>query len=358
MALEATTLYRLWAGTIKSAVLRVPVAPHEAALRRAGRACAGAPGGSGGRRGVHPGRSPGREAVVPRRDSRVRLLARPAAGPRPVRVAVIDSGLEVDHPEFTGQVALAQSFVGGAITDRQATGLRRRDHRRGSRQQPGDRRHRVSGGAAGRKGRQVGRHDRAAGRGEGDPLGGRQRRARDQPLARRAARPARPPPDTYSEAEQSAIAYAYSKGAVVVAAVGNGDEAPKTPWPYASYPAALPHVLGVSALTADGSVPVFSIRDKVFNDIAAPASGSSRRSARSDCEPPDLPRPGLLAVRAARVPQRGRHVLRRRPGVGRAQLADRRASVAGPGSGDSAARALGVDVTPATGCTRASCGRD
>jgi subtilisin family serine protease len=55
--------------------------------------------------------------------------------------------------------------------------------------------------------------------------------------------------DTYSALEASAIAYAYSKGALLVAAVGNGDEAPRQPWPFASYPAALPHVVGVSALT-------------------------------------------------------------------------------------------------------------
>ena len=34
------------------------------------------------------------------------------------------------------------------------------------------------------------------------------------------------------------------------------DEAFSTPWPYAGYPAALPHVLGVSALTPTGNVPV------------------------------------------------------------------------------------------------------
>ena len=57
---------------------------------------------------------------------------------------------------------------------------------------------------------------------------------------------------------------------MIVAAVGNGDQAPKTPWPYASYPAALPHVVGVSALARDGSVPTFSDRDAIYNDIAAP----------------------------------------------------------------------------------------
>jgi Subtilase family len=52
--------------------------------------------------------------------------------------------------------------------------------------------------------------------------------------------------------------------------VGNGDNAKEQPWRYASYPAALPHVLGVSALDREGSVPMFSNRDDLFNDIAAP----------------------------------------------------------------------------------------
>ena len=79
--------------------------------------------------------------------------------------------------------------------------------------------------------------------------------------------------DTFSAEEASAVAYAYAKGAVVVAAVGNGDEALKLPWPYAGYPAALPHVVGVSALTPSGNVPDYSNRDPIFNDISAPGSG-------------------------------------------------------------------------------------
>ena len=78
--------------------------------------------------------------------------------------------------------------------------------------------------------------------------------------------------DTFSTIEAQAIARAYSKGAVLVAAVGNGDEAPSQPWPYASYPAALPHVVGVSALTRAGNVPDFSNRDPVFNDLSAPGA--------------------------------------------------------------------------------------
>jgi subtilisin family serine protease len=82
--------------------------------------------------------------------------------------------------------------------------------------------------------------------------------------------PLDPERDTYSRLEADAIAYAVSNGVVVVAAVGNGDQAPSSPWKYASYPAALPHVLGVSATTDTGGVPKFSNRDAVYNDVAAP----------------------------------------------------------------------------------------
>jgi subtilisin family serine protease len=76
--------------------------------------------------------------------------------------------------------------------------------------------------------------------------------------------------DTYSQLEAAAVEYAVKHGVLVVAAVGNGDKSPHAPWEYANYPAALPHVIGVSAIARDGSVPDFSNRDRVFNDIAAP----------------------------------------------------------------------------------------
>ena len=85
--------------------------------------------------------------------------------------------------------------------------------------------------------------------------------------------PRDPDRDTFSPLEAAAVAYAYGKGVVVVAAVGNAEQGAIKPWPYASYPAALPHVLGVSALARDGSVPLFSNRDKIYNDIAAPGAG-------------------------------------------------------------------------------------
>jgi subtilisin family serine protease len=82
--------------------------------------------------------------------------------------------------------------------------------------------------------------------------------------------PLDPERDSFSQLEADAVAYAVSNGVVVVAAVGNADQAPSSPWQYASYPAALPHVLGVSAISESGGVPKFSNRDKVYNDVAAP----------------------------------------------------------------------------------------
>ena len=85
--------------------------------------------------------------------------------------------------------------------------------------------------------------------------------------------PLHPNDDYYSPLEASAVRYAVAKGVLVVAAVGNSDESPSSPWNYASYPAALPHVIGVSALKQNGDVAGFSNRDPVYNDISAPGVG-------------------------------------------------------------------------------------
>ena len=76
--------------------------------------------------------------------------------------------------------------------------------------------------------------------------------------------------DTYSPLEAAAVQYAVSNGVLVVAAVGNADSAPAEPWGFAGYPAALPHVLGVSAIARGGWAPSFSNRDALYNDLAAP----------------------------------------------------------------------------------------
>jgi subtilisin family serine protease len=82
--------------------------------------------------------------------------------------------------------------------------------------------------------------------------------------------PLDPDRDTYSRLEADAISYAVTNGVVVVAAVGNSDYAPASPWSFASYPAALPHVLGVGSYDEKGAVPKFSNRDRVYDDVAAP----------------------------------------------------------------------------------------
>jgi thermitase len=99
--------------------------------------------------------------------------------------------------------------------------------------------------------------------------------------------------DTYSPLEAAAVQYAVSNGVLVVAAVGNADSAPTEPWSYAGYPAALPHVLGVSSLDRDGTVPNFSNRDNRYVDLAAP--GEEIFST--------LPRPLTASARPGCLPQ-------------------------------------------------------
>ena len=93
--------------------------------------------------------------------------------------------------------------------------------------------------------------------------------------------PFNPRRDTYSRVEASAIDYAVSRDVVLVAAVGNSDDAPQSPWPFASYPAALPHVIGVSALSPTGNVQQFSNRDRIYNGISAPGQGYLLHRARA-----------------------------------------------------------------------------
>jgi stage II sporulation protein D len=82
--------------------------------------------------------------------------------------------------------------------------------------------------------------------------------------------PKNPELDEFSRAERDAISYAVSRGAVVVAAVGNSEGGTGV---YASWPAALRHVIGVSSVDQRLAWSTFSNTDPVFNDIAAPGEG-------------------------------------------------------------------------------------
>ena len=190
----------------------------------------------------------------------------------PVTVAVIDSGVDASHPELQGRILDAKSFVGGkAGTDPLGHGTF------------------VAGIVAAGVDNGIGIAGLAP---SADLLVAKvvtpsraipieaeanairwavDNGARVINMSLGAVRdPLDPNRDSFSRLEADAVAYAVSKGAVVVAAVGNADQAPASPWQYASYPAALPHVLGVSAINQAGGVPKFSNRDKIFNDIAAP----------------------------------------------------------------------------------------
>ena len=191
----------------------------------------------------------------------------------PVRVAIIDSGLDGGHPEFPrSRIWQARSWVGGSpLTDEEGHGTF----------------------VAGEIAAAINNNEGIAGMAFPAQLVIAKIARSDQTIDVRdeaeairwavdvGARvinlsigglrdPFNPKVDTYSKVEADAIEYAVRKGAVLVAAVGNSDEAPESPWPYASYPAALPHVVGVSALSPTGNVPNFSDRDRIYNDMSAP----------------------------------------------------------------------------------------
>jgi hypothetical protein len=190
----------------------------------------------------------------------------------PIDVAVIDSGIDGTHPDLRGRVIAAKSFVGGSpYRDEQGHGTF------------------VAGEIAANPFNGVGIAGLAFNArlmiakvvGLDGTVSLQAEVAAIHWAADNGARvinlslggvrdPLSPQLDTYSPLEEAAVEYAYAKGAVVVAAVGNGPQSPATPWGFAHYPAALPHVIGVSAVRRDGSVPDYSNRDAVYNDIAAP----------------------------------------------------------------------------------------
>ncbi len=192
----------------------------------------------------------------------------------PVKVAIVDSGVDCSLPDFTNQIAKSKSFVGGnPCIDNQGHGTIVAGEIAGALNQAG-----VVGVAYSSQ-LLVAKVVAADGTIplKAEAAGIRwavNQGARVVNLSFGAVRdPQAPALDSYSKVEAEAVAYAVRKGAVVVAAVGNSDEAYTTPWPYASWPAALPHVIGVGALTRSGDVPDFSDQDLRYVDMAAPGVG-------------------------------------------------------------------------------------
>jgi serine protease len=172
--------------------------------------------------------------------------------------------------------------------------------------------------------------------------------------------PGDPTSDTFSPLEAAAVRYAVSKGVLVVAAVGNSDNAPTEPWGYAGYPAALPHVLGVSAIGRDGSVPIFSNRDRRYNDIAAPGEDIFSTLPRaltvgskpgcgpqgySDCGPPEFRRGEGTSFSAPLVAGAAAVLFGVAPWARASQVA-------------TALTRSAADANPDTGCVRCTTSRD
>jgi hypothetical protein len=171
--------------------------------------------------------------------------------------------------------------------------------------------------------------------------------------------PLDPTLDTYSPLEADAIRYAVANGVVVVAAVGNDDNAPARPWPYASYPAALPHVLGVSSYGESGNISSFSNRDPVYNDLAAPGENifsilprnvtarfpTCSEQGFSSCGPPEYRSAEGTSYAAAQVSAAAAVLLSLRPTLRPEQVT-------------TILERTAVDLTPADGCAACAPGRD
>ena len=169
--------------------------------------------------------------------------------------------------------------------------------------------------------------------------------------------PDNPAGDQYSPLEAAAIEYAVRNGVLVVAAVGNADGAPRVPWRYASYPAALPHVIGVGALARDGSIPDFSNRDELYNDLVAPgteilstiprtlAGERPACSGYSGCGPDDFRRGEGTSFASAQVSAAAAVVIAQRPELRPEQVS-------------ALLERSATDVGSDTGCKRCAVGRD
>ncbi len=188
-----------------------------------------------------------------------------------VRVAVIDSGIDGGHPDLAGKVVGSKSFItGSALKD-------------------------VVGHGTAVAGEIAAHVDNAKGiAGAGVPvelLIGKVVRSNGSISVLAEAQairwavdsgaqvinlslggprdPQHPKRDSYSPLEHAAIDYATRNGVLVVAAAGNCTRF-SCPERYAAWPAALPHVVAVSALTRSNAAPTWSNRDRLLIDVAAP----------------------------------------------------------------------------------------
>ncbi len=278
----------------------------------------------------------------------------------PIPVAVIDSGVDTGHPELTKKVLEAKSFVGGSA--RQDT-LGHGTFVAGLIAAGVDNGIGIAGLAPSAEllvAKVVTRNRTIPVEAEAKAIRWAvENGARVINMSLGGARdPLDPSRDTYSRLEADAVAYAVSNGVVVVAAVGNSSPR-QIPGKYASYPAALPHVFGVSATNDRDGVPAFSNRDPIFNDIAAPGlqilsilprNLTARFPACSEqgystCGPDEYREAQGTSFAAPQVTAAAAVLLSLRPTLRAEQVVQ-------------ILRNTAVDLSPETGCDACAIGRD
>jgi subtilisin family serine protease len=234
-----------------------------------------------------------------------------------VRVAVIDSGADVSHPELRGRIVASRSFVGGyPWDDSQGHGTfvageiaAAIDNGRG-----------IAGLAPSARlliAKVVRNDGTVSPQAEAQAIRwavGRGARVVNVSLAG-ARDPSDGVNDGFSAVEQRAVDYATAHGALVVASVGNNPYPEAGIWHFAGYPAALPHVLGVGSFGKTGDVSAFSNRDDLYVDLAAPGedmfsllprtltskSPGCADQGYSDCGPKDFRHASGTSFSAAQV---------------------------------------------------------
>jgi membrane-anchored mycosin MYCP len=267
---------------------------------------------------------------------------RPLATGAGVRVAVLDSGVDADHPQLRGRVAAGRDFLRGGADGREdcvghGTGVasviaaRPVDGTGFQGLAPGvtvvpvriSEQEQIDGAAVGAKGSPADFARAIAW--AADPAGGNARVINlslvmtvDDVRVRRA------------------VAGAVAAGVVVVAAVGNaGGAGAGNPTPY---PAAYPGVIGVGAVGADGSRAGFSQRGP-YVDLVAPGAGvtvAAPGSGHRAVEGTSYAAPFVAATAAL--------VLQRFPGATPEQVARRLVATADPAPGGGRSDEYGYGV--------------
>jgi subtilisin family serine protease len=276
------------------------------------------------------------------------------------KVAVIDSGIELSHPELKGRIVAARSFVGGSVADTQGHGT----FVAGEIAATADNGIGIAGIAPPARlliAKVVTDAGTIPPRAEAKAIRWAVNKgARVINLSFGSTRdPVDPAIDGYSYPEKKAIQFAVRRGALVVAAAGNGNDAPSKPWPYASYPAAFPHVLGVAAYGRSGAVPSWSNRDPQYVDLAAPGMdilslfphsltqhfSSCTEQGYSSCGPKDYRHADGTSFASPQVAGAAALLFGEIPTLRPDQVAEILKSTA-------------IDATPANGCADCTIGRD